>query len=78
MQNIILIVVGIINLSLMIKIVRDPKFAYNYVKNSPKAFLWRKLFGEERALIIVKKIFVPIGFIIGVCLVVFGIATYFI
>ena len=76
MENIIFITIGIIDLILVIKIKINPEFAANYVKNSPKAYLWRKIFGEEKALRVIKNIFVPIGFIFGIVLIGLGIMGY--
>lgn len=72
MQKILLVLIGIVCLILSLRFYFSPVFATDFIKNSPKAWLWRKLFGEERALKITKYVFVPIGIIIGVIIIIFG------
>ncbi len=72
MQKIVLIIIGVVCLFLSLIFYFNPAFASNYIKNSPKAWLWRKLFGEEKALKITKYVFVPIGIIIGIIIIIFG------
>jgi hypothetical protein len=63
---------GIFSMVLCIRFYRDKKFAENYVKNSHKALIWRKLFGEEKTLKMIKTIFAPIGIIFSTALILLG------
>ncbi len=71
--GILLLGVGVLDLYLSVRFIRDKQFAENYVKKSPKAWLWRKLLGEERALKLTRKVFAPIGVAVGVILVLMGL-----
>jgi len=73
MEGIIWIVVGLVAIYFPVRFLRDDQFARSYIQNSPKAFLWRKIFGEEKALKITKTIFAPLGILLGIALIVFGI-----
>jgi hypothetical protein len=56
-----------------LKSIINPRFLENYVKASPKAFIWRKMFGEDRAKKILKNIFAPLGVIGGIAFIIYGI-----
>jgi len=71
--SLILILIGIINLYFAIRFIINPEYGQDYIKNSPKAFIWRKLLGEEKAYSITRKIFVPIGIILGAVLILIGL-----
>ena len=71
------ILVGAVNLYYAIKFLRDPQFAENYIKKSPKAFIWKKLFGEEKAIKITRNIFAPIGLLLGIGFILGGILIMF-
>ncbi|MCC2630437.1 MAG: hypothetical protein K0S38_246 [Candidatus Paceibacter sp.] len=71
MKSIILIIIGIFDILLVLRITSNDEFAKRYIQ-SPKALIWRKFLGEEKALILIKKIFAPIGIIVGVGLVILG------
>ena len=73
----IMIVLGAFACIMGIRIMRDPVFAQKYVETSPKALLWRKLFGVERATKLTRTVFAPLGIVIGAMLVVFGIMWSF-
>ena len=49
MKKIILIVGGLISLYFSGRFLIDPTFAKRYVLESPKAYLWRKMFGVDKA-----------------------------
>ena len=66
MYGIFIILAGVANLYYALKFIRDPQFAENYIKKSPKAFIWKKLFGEEKAIKITRNIFAPIGLLLGI------------
>lgn len=71
--GIIISAIGFLNLFFSIKFLRNPNYARNYITKSPKAFLWRKIFGEERAYKITKNVFLPLGITIGVLMILVGI-----
>lgn len=73
MYGILLILVGVVNLYYATKFLKDPQFAESYIKKSPKAFIWRTLFGEEKAVKITKRVFAPIGILLGIGFVLGGI-----
>lgn len=73
MEALILILIGCANIYLTRKLIKDQKFTENYVKTSPKAFIWRKMFGEEKAVKIIKNILAPIGLVLGICAILIGI-----
>lgn len=70
------IVAGVIGLYTAIKFMKDPKFAKNYIETSPKAWLWRKIFGVEKAIEITKKVFAPLGIILSIALIILGIYIF--
>jgi len=51
----------------------DPAFARKHVETSPKVWLWRKYFGTEKALVVTRKIFLPLGVVISSGLIILGI-----
>ena len=71
--SILMIVVGIFNLSITIRFFVSKTFGEEYIRKSPKAWLWRKIFGEEKAYQMTKKIFAPLGMIMSICFIAFGI-----
>jgi hypothetical protein len=73
MFGLLFALVGIFNIYLSSKFLIDKKFAENYTKKSPKAALWRKLLGEEKALKLIKNIFAPLGIIMGIIFIVGGL-----
>jgi hypothetical protein len=73
---ILFIVVGGVNLFYSIKFLKDPKFAEDYIKTSSKAWLWRKMFGVEKSIKITKRVFAPLGILVGIGFVVFGIILF--
>ncbi len=75
MEKIILLGVGIIDLYLAGRFLMDTNFARKYVLESPKALIWRKMWGPEMALTITRYIFAPMGIILGITLVLFGLGV---
>ena len=67
--------VGILGLVLSIKSL-DPAFAKKYVYTNPKAWLLRKLFGVEKASIIIRKISIPLGIVISLVFIILGIILF--
>ncbi len=51
----------------------SPTFAQRYVETSPKAWLWRKMLGPERAVIAVRRFFGPLGIVVGLTMLYFAI-----
>ncbi len=50
-------------------------FAEGYVRNTGRGFIWKKLLGEEHAIIAVRKVFGPLALVIGVALIVWGLVV---
>lgn len=73
LYGILLIVLGIFNGGLSIKILKDAAFAQNYIEKSHKAWLWRKLFGPEKALHILRRYFAPFGIFLGIVFILAGV-----
>jgi hypothetical protein len=71
--SLLLVGAGIVGLFFCIWALVDPAFARRHVETSPKAWLWRKYFGIEKALTMTKEIFLPLGIIISVGLIISGI-----
>lgn len=69
----IAIIAGLVSIYTAIRFLKDPEFAKNYIQKSPKAFIWRKLLGEEKSLELTKNFFAPFGLLIGVGITLFGI-----
>jgi hypothetical protein len=67
--------IGIYGLFNCFRFYKDKKFAENYIKNSPKAQIWRNLFGEEKAYKMVNKIFAPLGIALSSYLIYMGVHT---
>lgn len=78
MDSFLFIALGVLNILLTSLVMFRKGFAEKYVTTSPKAWLWRKLFGETRAVRIIKHILAPLGFLLGMILFLFGIASLFI
>ena len=54
----------------------DDTFLKEYVRTSPKAYLWRRAFGEERAAELIRTRFVPLGVLLWTALLVWiGVVT---
>lgn len=51
----------------------NEKFAENYVKKSPKAVVLRKILGVEKTIKLIRTIFAPVGILVGILLILFGI-----
>ena len=54
------------------RLLSDSKFAEMYARKSPKAWLWRKLFGVEKTVELMRKVFVPVGVVISALLILAG------
>lgn len=73
MTSYLLIGIGIFNLVLTLTVIFRKGFAEKYVATNPKAYIWRKLFGEVKAVKIIKYFFAPVGFVLGLGLVILGV-----
>lgn len=71
---IVLISIGALNLFYGLKFLSDPKFTQKYIETSPKAWIWRKMFGVEKAIQLTKAIFAPFGITFGISC--FGVGIY--
>ncbi len=67
------IAAGIFSLVMAIRFLVDKSFGETYIKESPKAFIWRKMFGEEKAYKITKRIFAPLGIVVSSGFIITGI-----
>lgn len=73
MEKILLIVVGFIALYFSGRFLIDPAFATKYVAESPKAYIWRKMFGIDKTMTLTKYFFAPIGVILSIVLIAVGL-----
>ena len=73
MEKAFLIVVGLIALYFSGRFLVDPAFAKRYVTESPKAYLWRKMFGVEKTMTMTKYFFALIGVALSLTLIVLGL-----
>lgn len=70
MELIVIAILFLGNATLWWKLRSDDGFLREYVRTSPKAFLWRKVFGEERAAEIIRTRLVPLGLVTWIALLV--------
>ncbi len=63
---------GIFSLVMAIRFIVDKNFGERYIRESPKAFIWRKMFGEEKAYKMTKTIFAPLGIVISTGMIAMG------
>jgi hypothetical protein len=73
LYSIIIIAVGIYSLVMAIRFITDKNFGERYIRESPKAFIWRRIFGEEKAYKMTKKIFAPLGIAVSTGIIIMGI-----
>jgi hypothetical protein len=71
-------IIGCLNLYFASKFLVDPIFTDNYIKKSPKALIWRKIFGEDKAIHLAKTIFAPLGVILGSLFILAGVLITYI
>ncbi len=74
-QILLLLFIGLLNLGLGATGTFNQAVAVKYVKTSPKAYLWRKLLGEERAIWAVQRVFAPFAMFLGVVVLTFALLT---
>ena len=68
-MNYTLLFIGVLDLVISVSLL-NKKVVEKYVKYSPKAWIWRKIFGEEKAVKVLKNIFAPIGIIFGIFIII--------
>jgi hypothetical protein len=71
--SLLLVVTGFVGLFFCILAMVHPAFAKKHVETSPKVWLWRKYFGVEKAYVMTRKLFLPLGIVISLSLIIFGI-----
>ena len=69
---IFVLIVGIFYLYRIIRSYKNPDFLKKYIETSPKALIWRKKFGVEKAIEITRKYFLPLGLIVSIGLIAYG------
>lgn len=69
MEKIVLIITGFIALYFSGRFFIDQTFARKYVTESPKAYIWRKIFGIEKTMILTKYLFAPVGLALSLILI---------
>ncbi len=69
---IFVLIVGIFYLYKIIRSYKNPEYLKKYIETSPKALIWRKKFGVEKAVTITRKYFLPLGFIVSIGLISYG------
>lgn len=72
-ESIFLLVGGVFGVVLGATATFNQEFAVRYVRTSPKAWLWRKMLGEERATRAVQRVFGPLGIAFGLALIVIAL-----
>ncbi len=70
MSSLLVGAVGVLNVGMGVKVIKDPVFLEDYVKRSPKAWLLRKLLGVERTMMLTKTVFAPLAIVLGCALLV--------
>ena len=76
-EVLVIIGIGIFNLTLAGLIIFKKQFAERYVMHSTKAYIWRKIFGEDRALRVIKNILAPVSLVLGIVIFSFGVYLFF-
>ncbi|NCS72097.1 MAG: hypothetical protein GW775_02420 [Candidatus Magasanikbacteria bacterium] len=71
-----MLLLGGVNIFWATKSLIDPKFAKKYMAKSPKAWVWKKIVGEERALKVLRIVFAPIGIVVGIILLLYGLSLF--
>ena len=76
LQVLLLFAVGAFGIYNASRFYLKPEYAREYVKNNRKAYIWRKIFGEEKAIKYIWGIFAPVGLLLSVLLVLVAIYLY--
>ena len=72
-EGALLILLGLFTTYQAGRILVDSKYAAQYTQKSYKAWLWRKLFGEDKAAKIIRTFFAPIGVALGLGFTIVGV-----
>ncbi len=67
------LLIGLLTLFRIVRALKNPDYLKNYIETSSKAFLWRKIFGVEKTIELTRKIFLPVGLILSIFLIGYGI-----
>ncbi len=73
LYSVAIIAAGIFSLIMAIRFIVDKNFGERYIRESPKALIWRKIFGEEKAYKMTKTIFAPLGIVISTGMLIMGV-----
>lgn len=65
LNALLLVIAGTVSAALGGWATFDQEFATRYVRTSPKAWLWRKMLGEARATVAVRRVFGPLAMVLG-------------
>lgn len=69
----LLALVGVFNAYMGYKAMSNEIFVSEYIRKSHKAWFWRKIFGEERAIRVLRGFFGPLVVILGVTMMLAGV-----
>jgi hypothetical protein len=75
--NILFTLVGAFYLVQNIRHLRNPEKLVDYMRTSPKAALWVNSFGEERAVVLARKCFLPVGTLIALSFLMIGLRNLY-
>ncbi|MEK7063085.1 MAG: hypothetical protein AAB955_00155 [Patescibacteria group bacterium] len=73
MEKIVFITAGLISTYFSGRCFFDMEFAKKYAAESPKTYLLRTLFSHEKTLTALRYFFAPLGVLLGIILVVYGL-----
>ena len=72
-DTILLLIGGLVSAGFGAFATFSPTFATRYVQTSPKAWIWRKMLGPDRAVVAVQRVFGPLGIVLGIIMLYFAI-----
>jgi hypothetical protein len=67
-MNIKILLVGSVDLIVCGIFLLNQNFVEHYARHAPKAFIWRKLFGVDRTIWLMNRVFLPFGVLLGLFL----------
>jgi hypothetical protein len=73
-EGVALIIGGALSIFMGYLAVFQEGFAETYINKSVKGMIWKKILGEERAVGAMKRVFGPLGIVLG--LLAFGFGIY--
>jgi len=77
LEGVALLIGGVFGVFMGYLAVFQEGFAETYINRSVKGRIWKKILGEERAVGAMKRIFGPLGIILGVLAFGFGVYLLF-